>query len=104
MTAVAFDTLKFVRALREKAQMTNEQAEGFADAIAEAIQSDLATKDDITKTRTELRTEIRETELRLEAKIEASKAEIIKWMFGTIGFQTLIILGAVIALARVFQV
>jgi hypothetical protein len=38
--------------------------------------------------------------LRLEAKIEATKAEIIKWMFGTIGFQTIIILGAVIALAR----
>ena len=38
--------------------------------------------------------------LRLEAKIEATKAEIIKWMFGTIGFQTIIILGVVIALAR----
>lgn len=61
--------------------------------------SDLATKSDLDVVRTELR----EAELRLEAKIEASKAEIIKWMFGTIGFQTLIILGAVIALARVFQ-
>jgi len=59
----------------------------------------LATKSDLDVVRTELR----EAELRLEAKIEASKAEIIKWMFGTIGFQTLIILGAVIALARVFQ-
>lgn len=59
----------------------------------------MATKSDLDVVRTELR----EAELRLEAKIEASKAEIIKWMFGTIGFQTLIILGAVIALARVFQ-
>jgi hypothetical protein len=39
-------------------------------------------------------------EAKFEAKFEATKAEIIKWMFGTIGFQTLIILGAVIALAR----
>ena len=29
-----------------------------------------------------------------------AKAEIIKWMFGTIGFQTIVILGAVIALTR----
>jgi hypothetical protein len=29
-----------------------------------------------------------------------TKAEIIKWMFGTIGFQTIVILGAVIALMR----
>jgi hypothetical protein len=42
----------------------------------------------------------KEDVLRLEAKIQATKAEIIKWMFGTIGFQTIIILGAVIALAR----
>lgn len=47
-----------------------------------------------------LKSEVRETELRLEAKIEATKADIVKWMFGTIGFQTIPILGAVIALAR----
>ena len=46
---------------------------------------------------------MREAELRLEAKIEVSKAEIVKWMFGTIGFQTLIILGAVIASTRVIR-
>ena len=110
MTVAAFDTLKFVRALREKAKLSAEQAEGFADAIAEAIQSDLASKDDVRKVGGEisrvelaLRTDLREQELRLEAKIEAAKAEIIKWMFGTIGFQTLIILGAVVALARLLQ-
>ncbi|GJE60017.1 CCDC90 family protein [Methylobacterium trifolii] len=119
MNAIPFDTLKFARALRDKAKLSPEQAEGFADAIGEAIQSDLATKADLLATRTDLRTEIqatrtdlrseiqatkseiRETELRLKAEIEASKAEIVKWMFGTIGFQTLIVLGAVIALARV---
>ena len=84
MTAAAVDTLK--RALRDKAKFSAEQAEG----IAEAMQGDVATK-----------TDLRESELRLKAEIEASKAEIIKWMFGTIGFQTLIILGAVITLARI---
>lgn len=99
MTAVTFDTLKFARALREKAHFTPEQAEGIADAMSEAFQGDVATKGDIASVRTDLR----EIELRLEAKIEAAKADIVKWMFGTIGFQTLIILGAVIALARVLN-
>src|SRR5471032_117043 len=87
MTAVPFDTLKLARALRDKAHFSPEQAEGAADAIAEAVQTDLVTKP-----------ELRKAELRLEAKIDAAKAEMIKWMFGTIGFQTIIILGGVIAL------
>jgi hypothetical protein len=90
MAAAAFDTLKLVRALRDKAKFSAEQAEGLADAMAEAMQGDVATK-----------TDLRELELRLKAEIEATKAELIKWMFGTIGFQTLIILGAVITLARI---
>lgn len=104
MNAIPFDTLKFVRALRDKAKLPPEQAEGFAEAIAEAVQSDLATKADLQATRADLkselqavrtelkteiqtvrtelkseiqivRTEIRETELRLEAKIESVKAD-----------------------------
>ena len=116
MNAIPFDTLKFARALRDKAKLSPEQAEGFA--IAEAVQGDPATKTDLPGVRTDLkaeiqavRTEIRETELRLEAKIdsvkadtesqiEASKADILKGMSGTVGFQTILILGAVIALAR----
>lgn len=92
MSAIAFDTLKLARSLREKAQLSSDQAEGFDDAISEALQGGVAT-----------RTDLRETELRLEAKIEASKAEILKWMFGTIGLQTIVILGAVIALARLIR-
>lgn len=88
MTAVPFDTLKLARALRDKAHFTPEQA----DAIAEAVQTDLVTKPDL-----------REAELRLEAKIDAAKAEMIKWMFGTIGFQTIIILGGVKALLRLVK-
>lgn len=50
-----------------------------------------------------IKADLREAELRLEAKMESVKAELIKWMFGTIGFQTLIIVGAVVALARVLK-
>jgi hypothetical protein len=31
------------------------------------------------------------------------KADILKWMFGAIGFQTVLILGAVIALIRIIH-
>jgi hypothetical protein len=121
MNAAAFDTLKFARALREKAQLSNEQAEGFPEAITDAFRTELATRGDVEAVRADLRegeqrrdarwregeqrwdAKLREAELRLEAKIEATKSEIIKWMFGTIGFQTLIVLGAVIALARLIR-
>ena len=48
----------------------------------------------------DVRSDLREVELRLETKIEAVKVDILKWMFGTIGFQTVVILGAVFALSR----
>ena len=129
MSAVAFDTLKFAQTLRDKAKFTPEQAEGLSEAFAQASADQLATKSDITDLRTDvkadiadlrtavkidiadlrtelkvdivdLRSDLREAELRLEAKIEATKADILKWMFGTIGFQTIVILGAVPALSR----
>ncbi len=125
MTTIAFDTLKFARALREKAKLTPEQAEGFADAIGEAMHDDLATKSDlrlvkaeiqaeiqqvkaeIQQVKTELQGEIQQVEARLRAEIqlvktgvESVKSEIIKWMFGAVGFQTILMLGAVAALAH----
>jgi hypothetical protein len=128
MSGLAFDTHAFVKRLTA-AGMPEAQAEVLADQqsrlideklaskadlaeatrllktdLAEAtrlLKTDLAVvKEDLAKTEAVLRAGIRETELRLEAKIEAGKSELIKWMFGTIGFQTVIILGAVAALAR----
>ena len=99
MTAVAFDTLRFVRTLREKAKMSPEQAEGLADAVSEAIQNDLATKTDVEALRLSTKADLREAELRLEARIEATKGEIIKWVVGSIGFQTIVIVGAIVALS-----
>jgi hypothetical protein len=116
MTAAPFDTLKLARALREKAKFTPEQAEGAADAIAEAVQSDLATRTDVVGAEQRLdgrltgaeqrldgrvdlvRADLRESELRLKGKIAEAKAEIIQWMLGTIGFQTIVILGGFVAL------
>lgn len=105
--SAAFDTLRLARSLRDKAQFSTEQAEGLADALAEAMDGDLATKTDIAMVRADLkletqntRAEVRAVELRLEAKIEAAKADLIKWVVGMIGFQTIVLLGAALALAR----
>ena len=104
MSAVAFDTLKFAQTLRDKAKFSPEQAEGLAEAFSQASADQLATKSDIAELRSDFRADLREVELRLEAKILSTvaecKADILKWMFGTIGFQTVVILGAVLALSR----
>jgi hypothetical protein len=44
----------------------------------------------------DLRRQLRESELRLENKIEATKAEILKWMFGAMAAQT----GIIVALLK----
>jgi hypothetical protein len=63
-------------------------------------------KADLGPTETALRAEIfkpdnkaRETEWRPEVKIKSVKTDLVKWMFGTVRVQTLVIIGAVIALA-----
>ena len=89
MTAVTFDTLKFARALQAQGQFTAEQSSSLVDSLGEVLASDLLAKSDL-----------RETELRLEAKIADVKADLVKWLFGAVGVQTLVILGAVFALAR----
>jgi hypothetical protein len=128
MSGLAFDTHAFIKRLTA-AGMPEAQAEVLADQQSRLIDEKLATKmdlaetgralkDDLAKTEAVLKTDLAKTEaalradlakieaalrselMRLDTKIEASKSEIIKWMFGTIGFQTLIIIGAVIALAR----
>jgi hypothetical protein len=77
MTTTTFDTLKLATKL-EQAGFSSDQAKGAAAALAEAFTDDLVTK------------------TFLDAKLEATKTEILKWMFG----QTLVIIGAVLALSR----
>jgi hypothetical protein len=109
--SVAFDTLKFAQNLRDKANFSPEQAEGVSQAFSEAITgqlatrsdlADLATKDEITDLRKEMgvfRLQTKEDFARLEVKIEATRSEILRWMFG----QTLLILGAVLAIGRIWH-
>ena len=77
MGAVAFDTLKLARKLRDSAQMSQDQAEGVADALAEAMSgAELATKSDVVTAKTELKADLLEAEHRLDAKIAGVKAEL----------------------------
>jgi len=67
MSAIAFDTLKFVERL-EKAGVSREQASAFADAqkeaFSEALDITLATKTDI--------------------EIIRAKLVLVKWMLGVV--------------------
>ena len=87
MSAILFDTLRLSRTLRDKGHFTPEQAEALAEALGEAAHDDLATKTDLAK---------------LEAKLAEVKADILKWVVGAIGFQTIVILGALVSLVRIF--
>lgn len=69
MSAVPFDTLKLADKL-QAGGFTPEQARSAASALVEAMSSaELATKADI-----------KEAEIRLEAKIDAAKTELLKWL------------------------
>ena len=125
MTAM-FDTLKFARALRDGGSFTPEQAERLSEALSEAISGEVAARADleiiestlgrkIDDTRTELKQDIADLRAELkqdiaglrtdiagmDARIEAAKADTIKWVVGIISFQTVAIVGAAVVLARI---
>lgn len=96
------DTLKFAKRLRE-AGFSDPQAEALVATVQEAAEgAELATKADLGGLRAELKSEIaelraevklesagvrsemRQVELRLEAKIEAAKADTLNRVFGLI--------------------
>ncbi|HAT50393.1 MAG: DUF1640 domain-containing protein [Nitrospirae bacterium] len=83
MTAVAFDTLRYVRTLKA-AGVEERQAEAMAEAQVDLMEQvedtrlkELATKGDVRQ---------------LEVRIAESKAETIKWMFGVAAGQAMFII------------
>jgi len=121
MTALAFDTLAYARRM-EAVGFSREQAEALAEEQAKLIDDRLATKLDLealrlaTKsdlealrlaTKTDLealrlatKTDLDAARNSLEKSIAESKAETLKWIVGTVGLQTVVILGAALALAK----
>ena len=128
MNAVLFDTLAFARRM-EAAGFTREQAEALAEEQAKLLDERLATKADIERVhadidalrqetkadietlrqetkagietmRQETKTGIETLGLRNRADIAEVRWEVVKWTIGAIGVQTVVIVSAVIALAR----
>ena len=102
MSALTIDTLSVAEILR-KSGMTDAQALGIVDALRQIDAPSLATKEDIGQIKADmvlLKVDIASMETKLELKLAEAKAEILKWMFGAMGFQTFVILGAVFAAIR----
>ena len=92
MTTITFDTLAYVKTLRE-AGVDEKQAEAQAAALATVLKSgvtDLATKQDMELLRVELKKDLAET-----------KAELIRWVVGVGILQTTLIVGILARLAKV---
>ncbi|MFH0342188.1 MAG: hypothetical protein ACHBNF_08675 [Chromatiales bacterium] len=82
MNAIAFDTLKFAKRLKE-AGFTEQQAEALADAEAEFIEQNLATKRDIADIKrdiADIKRDIKELEVKLEVKIEQIRSDLSRDM------------------------
>jgi hypothetical protein len=113
MVVPTLDTLEVVKELKA-AGFSDEQAEAVTRVVRRAQDidlSDLATKADLAAVKADLNGKIDSLESRvyakidslgsrIDTKIEALRADLIKWVFGVIGFQTLIIVGAIIALTK----
>jgi hypothetical protein len=97
VSVTAFNTHAFVKRLTA-AGMPEAQAEALADELRPLVEDRLATKDDLAN----LGTKIDLADLRDATKMDLAEAkfDMLKWTFGAIGFQTVIVLGAVGALAR----
>lgn len=79
MTAITFDTLAYVKTLRE-AGFEERQAEAQAAALATVLKSgigDLATKDDLTRLESKLEARLNLFEERTEGRFK-----LLQWMLG----------------------
>jgi hypothetical protein len=76
MSAITFDTLKLAR----DAGVPGEQAEAFANAFRDATSDELVTRDYLNARIADV-----------ETRVEAAKADIIKWMAGLLIAQAAVV-------------
>ncbi len=88
MSVVLFDTLKLADRL-QTGGFTPKQAHTFSSALADAFQDQVATKSDIA-----------DLKVSMSIELDKFKSEIIKSIIGTIGFQSLAIMGAVFLIVK----
>ncbi|MFM8988736.1 MAG: hypothetical protein ACKOUS_03535 [Alphaproteobacteria bacterium] len=94
MPAAAFDTLRLARRLQGLG-LPPGQADGLAEAFADTMVTELATKSDIAELRAEFRLECE----RLRTDIAASRADIIRWVVPLILAQMALTVGVLLRVA-----
>ena len=97
MTAIAFDTLKFAKRLKEGG-FTDQQAETLAQAEAEFIEQSLASKRDVKELEVALKRDIEELRGGVRRDIEALRADLKRDM-KELEYRMTIKLGAMLAVA-----
>lgn len=88
MSAITFDTLAYSRTLQE-AGMSRGQADALAHAQKNALDEMIAVRELATKS------DILRLEAKMEAKMEANKHEILKWVITTMIAQTALVVAAI---------
>lgn len=84
-----FDKLSYLDRLKS-AGIDEKFARAHADGLEQAFREEVATKTDIAALAEAVRTEIKD-----------AKFAILQWVIGAIGFQTLVLVGAVIAVFKI---
>ena len=100
--SVAFDTLKLADRL-EAAGMPPQQAKGVAAALAETATANLVTREYLDLRLSESEARLRGEIAEVRTEIAAAKADLMRRIVGTIGFQTVVIPAAVAALIRLLH-
>jgi hypothetical protein len=93
--AITFDTLKYANRLKA-AGMSPTLAEAEAEALSEVLEinlKDFATKQDLAELEQRL-------DLKLDAKLADTKAELIRWVVGAGFLQTALIVGVLLKVAH----
>jgi hypothetical protein len=118
MLAVAFDTLKLARKL-ESAGMQPKQAQDTSAALSESFSEwlslgNIATREDVQRLESAMREDVQRLEgktdkvdakidnleARIGAKFAETKVDILKWIIGAMGAQTVALLAALYGLAH----
>jgi len=100
MSAVTFDTLKFVDTL-EQAQLPRDQARAIAAAVQSSQQTaDLATKTDLREYESALKSDLRELEHRIDTRFTRVEGDLalVRKDFDNLRWTVRLVLGGVIAL------
>jgi len=117
MSTIILDTLNFADKLKAGG-FTDQQAEAQTRAIAEVIEKQIATKQDVAAHEADIKRDIVESENRLEYRIKEldnklelkiaethvriaeSKAELIRWVVAVGFLQTSLIIGVLLKVAH----